>query len=231
MTKRNKVSIAFSAFILMSILLILYGFSELAFLLEHENLLGFDQTVSAFIHSYRNDTLTDVVIVITNLGSTTAYLIGIPVIALAVYRFGHNRYLTLQAAIILLSSFIINLFLKSEVGRARPEVTQRLIEVGDMSLSFPSGHSMSAMAFYGFVIYLIIRLWRSNFSNFIVIFLLILLILSIGASRIYLGVHYPSDVVAGFIGGLIWLFFCVGTIRLVDYIRIAKSESFNSNKA
>lgn len=224
MTNRNKVFIAFSVFILVILIAILYGFSELAFLMEHENLLGFDETISGFIYSFRNETLTKVVIAITHMGSTYAYLAIIPFIAFAVYRFGHSSYLTLQAAVVLLSSFLINLFLKSEVGRPRPDIAQRLVEVGDMSLSFPSGHSMSAMAFYGFLIYLTLRLGRRSIGNWLIIVFLFLLILGIGASRVYLGVHYPSDVVAGFAGGFIWLLFCIGAQRLFNYIRILKSD-------
>jgi undecaprenyl-diphosphatase len=67
---------------------------------------------------------------------------------------------------------------------------------------------MSAMAFYGFLIYLCVRYEVKKPLRILIVTVLALLILSIGLSRIYLGVHFPSDVAAGFVGGFIWVMFC-----------------------
>ena len=83
----------------------------------------------------------------------------------------------------------------------------RLIEVN--SLSYPSGHSMSAMAFYGLLIYLCARYRMPGWARILLISILLIIILLVGLSRIYLGVHYPSDVAAGFLGGLIWVSFAI----------------------
>lgn len=74
-----------------------------------------------------------------------------------------------------------------------------------MGFSFPSGHAMSAMTFYGLIIYLIWKNVENVTFKWILTFLLIIFIHLIGFSRIYLRVHYASDVIGGFSLGLIWL--------------------------
>jgi undecaprenyl-diphosphatase len=92
--------------------------------------------------------------------------------------------------------------LKEVVARARPgELIQTVAETG---YSFPSGHATGSMAFYGFIAFILYRLYpRCQKSVFVVA---ALVILAIGFSRLYLGVHFPSDVIAGYlVGGLyVW---------------------------
>jgi membrane-associated phospholipid phosphatase len=78
---------------------------------------------------------------------------------------------------------------------------------------------MSAMAFYGFLIYLTTRFKMSHFARALVVTILTLLIASIGLSRIYLGVHYPSDVAAGLLGGVIWVAFSAVVFNVIDLLR------------
>jgi len=103
--------------------------------------------------------------------------------------------------------------LKNLFGRPRPENPLLRTVSG---LSFPSGHALISVAFYGLLIYL---LWH-NISNKILrgflIILLLILILMIGVSRIYLRVHYASDVLAGFAMGLIWLVLSIWTVRKIE---------------
>jgi len=97
--------------------------------------------------------------------------------------------------------------LKTAFQRARPDI-QHLIAVG--GYSFPSGHAMVATVFYGMLGYLIwLNLRERSKTAWIVPVLTALLIFSIGVSRIYLGVHFPSDVLAGFAAGGLWLTGCI----------------------
>ena len=101
--------------------------------------------------------------------------------------------------LVTLGSSVVNLIIKSIIRRDRPDKINWLIT--ESNFSFPSGHSMMATVFYGFLIYL---LYKSNLNKNVKIIVLIMmsfLILLIGISRIYLGVHYTSDVIGGFLWG------------------------------
>ena len=78
--------------------------------------------------------------------------------------------------------------------------------------SFPSGHSMASMAFYGLIIYFVIRFVKNRALKIFLSIMLSLLIILIGMSRIYLGVHYPSDVFAGFVFTVAYLIFYITII-------------------
>jgi membrane-associated phospholipid phosphatase len=126
-----------------------------------------------------------------------------------------------QITVVLVLATLTNIALKRVINRARPTL-EHLVPVN--TLSYPSGHSMSAMAFYGFLIFLSARYTRSRWKRILFIAMLSILILSIGLSRIYLGVHFPSDVVAGFVGGLIWVAFCMIVFSLFDLWRKGRKK-------
>ena len=102
----------------------------------------------------------------------------------------------------LVLSFLANRVLKFIFRRPRPERIQILAEKG---YSFPSGHAMVSFAYYGFLIYLIYKNIKNKKIKFSLIIFLSILILFIGVSRIYLGVHYVTDVLGGFVFGFIYL--------------------------
>ena len=103
--------------------------------------------------------------------------------------------------------FMLNYILKLIFSRTRPIDINIITETG---YSFPSGHAMISLAIYGFLAYL---LWKSDYKyKKIGVSLLVLLIVLIGISRIYLGVHYTSDVIAGFIVSLGYL------LLFIDFI-------------
>lgn len=105
---------------------------------------------------------------------------------------------------------ILNTLFKVIFMRARPDINHLVIETG---YSFPSGHSMISMAFYGYLIYIIYTHKDNARFRWLLISLISILVLLIGISRIYLGVHYTSDVVGGF---------CFSIAYLIIYISIVK---------
>lgn len=110
-------------------------------------------------------------------------------------------------------SYTLNLIIKNLIQRARPSWEHWVVESG---YSFPSGHSMASIAFYGMLGYL---LWlhrkeRGRPAAYILV-LTGLLILAIGLSRIYLGVHYATDVIAGFCAGGVWLTTCIYALQWI----------------
>lgn len=108
---------------------------------------------------------------------------------------------------------MLNLVLKNIVERPRP-IGYRLID--ETGYSFPSGHSMISTAFYGLIIYLIWKNVRNTKLKYISCILLALLILLIGISRIYLGVHYASDVIGGFTISIAYLIIFTSTFKTID---------------
>ena len=113
-----------------------------------------------------------------------------------------NKKVGLSICINLVVVTILNQLLKRLLQRPRPTEFRIIEETG---YSFPSGHSMVSMAFYGYLIYLIYRFVKNKYLKWISIVLLSLLICLIGISRIYLGVHYTSDVLGGFLISISYL--------------------------
>ncbi|HEY0769189.1 MAG TPA: phosphatase PAP2 family protein [Sphingobacteriaceae bacterium] len=213
-------------YITIGIALILFGvaldvFIELTDELAENELGSFDNTVSNYVVSFRSSSLTPFFRFMTDMGDRFAYIII--TIALGGYLFlrHKNWKFIAQTVLVLLLSTVTNILLKSMINRARP-AHEHLVQVN--TLSFPSGHSMSAMAFYGFLTYLAIVSRIPMILKVVLTVVLIITILSIGISRIYLGVHYPSDVAAGFLGGLIWVTFCIVVFEIFSLLRKRKSQ-------
>jgi undecaprenyl-diphosphatase len=192
------------------------AFVELTDELAENELNGVDKSVTEFVISFRAEALTDYFTFATDLGDRNAYIVVVILLA-AYYLIRHRSWkYILQTSLVLILATLSNIVLKKVINRARPSL-EHLVSVN--TLSYPSGHSMSAMAFYGFLIYLCLRNNMPRWVRYLLITVLVLLILSIGVSRIYLGVHYPTDVAAGFIGGLIWVAFCAILFSLIDLMR------------
>lgn len=119
---------------------------------------------------------------------------------------------------------LLNQILKNIVQRPRPTEFRMIDESG---YSFPSGHSMASAAFYGFLIYLVYKKVKNKKLKITIITLLSLLIILIGISRIYLGVHYTSDVLAGFFVSISYLTIYISIID--DYIGTAKTKKDNTD--
>jgi membrane-associated phospholipid phosphatase len=129
-----------------------------------------------------------------------------------------HRWYSLKVPVVALGSITLNVVLKFFFDRERPLMP--LVEAS--GLSFPSGHSMVAASFYGLIIYLV---WQNvqpkALRNVLVGFLVVFVIL-IGFSRVYLRVHYATDVLAGFSAGFIWVVVGISTLRRLE--RLSKKE-------
>jgi len=104
----------------------------------------------------------------------------------------------------------LNYLLKVLFGRARPALWERVLDVGQYS--FPSGHAMISMVIYGMIGYFLVK----RFPRWRVLTIIgtVLLITIIGLSRLYLGVHWPTDVLAGYAGGIVWLTTCIFSLEI-----------------
>lgn len=200
----------------------LTGFVQLTDELAENELGAIDESITEYIVSFRSEALTKYMTFVTHLGDRYTYIII--TFLLAAYFFIRHRSwkFILQTTLVLLLATLSNIMLKDAINRARPSL-EHLVTVN--TLSYPSGHSMSAMAFYGFLIYLSLRYNTSGSLKSFIAILLGLLIASIGLSRIYLGVHFPTDVAGGFIGGLIWVAFCAVVFNVFELLRKKQGSS------
>lgn len=199
----------------------LNGFVELTEELAENQLGTFDTKVTDFVISYRQDWLTGFLVFVTNVGTRLGYLIIIALLTLYFVLRHRSWKFIVQTVVVLLLASLSNVALKEVINRARPTI-EHLVTV--YTLSYPSGHAMSAMGFYGFLIFLAMRYDMATPLRIILVVLLSFMIFSIGISRIYLGVHYPSDVLAGFIGGLIWVALCAIIFDVADLYRKRKKR-------
>ncbi|SIQ67311.1 phosphatase PAP2 family protein [Maribacter ulvicola] len=191
-------------------------FVELTETLKTETLATYDTAITDYVISYRTPTLTRYFKFMTHVGDIYGYLIVLTAFLLvSLLVFKRWKYV-LQASLVLALATISNMMLKRFIDRARPGI-EHLVSVE--TLSYPSGHAMSAMAFYGFLIFLVTKFTMHKVMKYVLIIALITIILSIGISRIYLGVHFPSDIAGGFIAGIIWVVFCVLVFDLIQLFR------------
>ncbi|NMF26669.1 phosphatase PAP2 family protein [Olsenella umbonata] len=134
--------------------------------------------------------------------SDLAYPVVLVVMLLVIEVFAPGRRPGLCAAVNLVLATLLNLLLKALIQRPRPEGYRLVAESG---FSFPSGHSMVAMAFYGLLIWMVWRYEKDALVRRLGVIGFGLVIVLVGLSRIYLGVHYASDVLAGFCASIAWL--------------------------
>lgn len=185
--------------------------------LHDGRLESFDNEISDLLFSLRTDSLNNLFRGITSMGNVTAYAIQLPIIFVILYRYNREWAKSIEAMMVLLSAFLLNISLKIYFGRIRPDESLQLIDLTEGSFSYPSGHSMTAIAFYGFLIYLINHYSLNGLLKSGITILLVTLIFFIGLSRIYLGAHYPSDVIAGYVAGSSWLLICIAILRSYQY--------------
>ena len=204
------------------IFICLIGFLEIAENVWQNEIMKLDIIGYNFISKYIiSDFITPIAKVITNFAGIFV-LIGISIISLIIIK---NKKIGLAIFSNLGLSALLNFILKNIIQRPRPTEFRIIDEKG---YSFPSGHSMVSMAFYGFIIYLIYKNIKNKYLKWISISLLSLLIFLIGISRIYLGVHYTSDVLAGFLISIAYL--TIITSFIGKYINNKEMENENDKK-
>ena len=172
----------------------------------------FDEIIISSINKIVTPGIKSLMVFISFLGSAKFY---IPLCLLIIFYFYKKNYHINILGLVngVLGSAILNFLLKIYFTRTRPEDYFQIIETG---FSFPSGHSMVAISAYFTLTYLFLRKKSWDIKKVSIWLATGLFVLLVGFSRIYLGVHWPTDVIAGFSVGFIWVFINIIIIELLN---------------
>ena len=203
----------------------LWFFGDLAEdVLTNDQLVRFDQAVAVVLHRSATPALTTFFLVVTAMGSVEMLaLLGLIVTAIYGLR---GRWLEVGTWLAALAGgAVLNQLLKDLFARPRPAFAEPLLS--ETSYSFPSGHAMLSLVVYGVLAYfavLALQSWRAKTA---VVFGVALLVVMIGVSRMYLGAHYFSDVLAGFAAGGVWLSTLITGMETIRQRRVYESNKPN----
>jgi len=182
--------------------------------LDNDALVRWDMTASGWVHSTTTPAGIRVFEFFTNIGSPVAMAI-IAVIGVVVTFVRKHRRLALAWVAAVGGGAIVDGVLKAMIHRTRPQYAAAFLH--GTSYSFPSGHAMGSMIGYGFVAYAIVLTGEwAGWHRQAVFSAAGLMTLLVGVSRVYIGVHYPSDVVGGWAAGLVWLTVCITGYQVVS---------------
>ncbi|MGN6402422.1 MAG: phosphatase PAP2 family protein [Flavisolibacter sp.] len=178
---------------------------------------GFDQRVFNYLSHHVSERNNEVMLFFTFLGSHE-FLIPANLVLIAYFIFiEKHKWYSIKVPAIALSSLALMFILKHLFNRPRPSIPLLYEAKG---LSFPSGHALMSITFYGLLIYIVFKTFRNEKAKWTLIIFLLLLIFIIGFTRIYLRVHYTTDVIAGYCMGFLWLSFAIWLLnRLEKYSR------------
>jgi undecaprenyl-diphosphatase len=206
------------------------AFNDLAAALEAHDptVQRVDAGVHAWFASRRTSVTSTFFLTLTTLGSAagmTALVALVLVVLLARRRFRWATYLAITS----LGGLLLNQFLKSRFVRPRPDLASAVLDA--TGWSFPSGHAMSSTVILGALAYLAARSMREWRNKSAVLAGLATLALAIGVSRVYLGVHWTSDVAAGFVAGLLWVTATTTGYELFRQVRLRRTEMARGRSA
>lgn len=216
---------AVGAFLLIGLALFVGGvlaFGWIAELVGEGRTQAVDDAILLWINQHENETLTAAALEFTALAGVAVVWMVILIASVFLWT-THHRYSVALLWVSYVGASLINFTIKATYGRPRPDVFEWLTPMAGHS-SFPSGHSTTAVSVFATLAYLIARLETTRHLRRVTLSIALVVILLIGASRMYLGVHYPSDVVAGFALGLAWATFCALGIEAIRYFRGRRPE-------
>ncbi|SDL07103.1 phosphatase PAP2 family protein [Paenibacillus jilunlii] len=181
-------------------------FAVIAVFVKMDRISGFDNFIIQAVQSAESPALTSLAKGLSLVGASSL-AIGISLLAMVLLYFvlKHRIELILFLAVGA-GSQLLNTWMKLWFHRERPNI-HRLIE--QAGYSFPSGHSMAAFSLYGIIAYLLWRHMRRGSERVLLILFTVLMTGGIGWSRVYLGVHYPSDVIGGYAASGAWMMLCI----------------------
>lgn len=176
-------------------------FLSTASIVSKHKIARFDNSVIGFIQNKESPPLTLIMKGFTFIGSSTVVVVLAIFTMIFLFRVLHHRLELLLFFFVIAGSALLNYALKLIFRRERPSLHRLIQETG---YSFPSGHSMEAFALYGTIAFLLWKHIPTKAGRVWTIMICIFMIVMIGLSRIYLGVHYPSDVIGAYFASGCW---------------------------
>ncbi|MCM1984479.1 phosphatase PAP2 family protein [Lyngbya confervoides] len=187
----------------------LIGIAKLSNEVLEQESFRFDTTLLLAIHRWASPDLDRIMQAITQLGNP-GFVVPLTGICLLGLWWRHRRHEAYVLTICALGGAILSTGLKLVFSKPRPQLWTPVIH--EITYSYPSGHALGSMVLYGFLAYLCAR--RYPRWRVLVYSIVSILILAIGLSRLYLGVHWPSDVIGGYGIGFLWLYICTRLAEL-----------------
>ncbi len=213
---RSKINLKITSLIttvgtvgIVSCLIIIYIVAQISDEVLEQEAFAFDQTILLWIHAFANPTLDRLMQIITRFNdpNVVSIMAGFALILLLWKRcYPEVKIFLIDCA----GGVILSYGLKSVFGKTRPDLWQSPIK--EVSFSYPSGHALGSIVFYGFLAHLIAT--RYPQFSWLIYLLAAAFIGAIGLSRLYLGVHWPTDIIGGYGIGFLWLTFCITMLKL-----------------
>jgi membrane-associated phospholipid phosphatase len=172
-----------------------------------------DVPVSAWFHAHPDATVTAFMLFVTQWHSTSGILLMSAVLGVLLWRAGRQWWL-LSLLLSVPGGLLLNVLVKNVVQRQRPHFDDALLTLN--TYSFPSGHTAGATVFYGFLTLLLFTHAHDKPRRILIALAAAGMVLLVGLSRIYLGVHYVSDVVGAVVEGLLWVALCQAGVRALQ---------------
>jgi membrane-associated phospholipid phosphatase len=166
-------------------------------------IVAFDAQLSAIIQSWRTPGLT-ILFSATTWSASTLVVTALVLVAVAVLVWRCDHREALLVALIVASGTALGTIAKRVTERPRPPATAALVELPP-SYSFPSGHTLAALLVWTVIAFVMLRVARAGWTRVLAVCGGLLLVVLVGTSRVYLGVHWPSDVLASWLLGVAWL--------------------------
>ena len=197
-----------------------WAFAAIAEEMQEGTIQPFDEAVMQWASENRVGWLETFLVELTVLGDWVVVFVVVGVAALFL-SLAHRRWSVILLLVANIGGIAISLLLKLGFARPRPQ----FFDWGDpvMTASFPSGHASNAAIAYGTIAYLIARLHHRRIVRWSIMIASVLLVVLVSLSRIYIGVHYPSDVVAGLLFGVAWAAFCMAALEATQKYLVRRS--------
>ena len=216
-SREEAVGLSFTlSFVLCATLAAAVGWLAHEVLLEGGKPGPFDVRVSEYLVGLRSKRLTGLMATASAFGDHRFLLVATPAVLLALWSARRHVSALLFAGSVV-GGFGLSTVLKIAIARARPEAWKALVT--EKSYSFPSGHAVMSTVFFGGLAAVVFHLSKSPLRRGLAVLLASAIVLTIAASRVYLGAHWPTDTLAGMAAGLIWVVIYASATETVTHIQ------------